>query len=82
MSLSVILANYNHAKDLPRSLRAMLRQGRALSELIVVDDGSTDSSIEVIESLQRENPVLRLIKHDQNRGAPAAFNTGLAAYSR
>ena len=78
MSLSVILANYNHAKDLPRSLRAMLRQGPALSELIVVDDGSTDSSIEVIESLQRDHPVIRLIKHDQNRGAPAAFNTGLA----
>ena len=78
MSLSVILANYNHAKDLPRSLRAMLRQGPALSELIVVDDGSTDLSIEVIESLQRDHPVIRLIKHDQNRGAPAAFNTGLA----
>lgn len=79
MSLSVILANYNHAKDLPRSLRAMLRQGPALSELIVVDDGSTDSSIDVIESLQREHPVIRLVKHGQNRGAPAAFNTGLAA---
>lgn len=81
MSLSVVMPNYNHAKDLPRALRAMLRQGPALTELIVVDDGSTDSSIEVVENLQGDNPVIRLIKHTQNRGAPAALNTGLAAAS-
>ena len=81
MSLSVVLPNYNHAKDLPRALRAMLRQGPTLSELIVVDDGSTDSSIEVVEEFQRDHPVIRLIKHDKNRGAPAALNTGLATAS-
>ena len=79
MSLSVILPNYNHAEHLPRALRAMLRQGPALSEIIVVDDASTDNSVEEIEKFQRECPTIQLIRHPQNRGAPAALNTGLRA---
>ena len=79
MSLSVILPNFNHAEDLPRALRAMLRQGPALSEIIVVDDASTDNSVGVIEKFQQEYPIIRLIRHPENRGAPAALNTGLRA---
>ena len=79
MSLSVILPNFNHAEHLPRALRAMLRQGPALSEIVVVDDASTDNSVEVIETFQREYPIIQLIRHPQNQGAPAALNSGLRA---
>jgi glycosyltransferase involved in cell wall biosynthesis len=78
VSLSVVVPNFNHAKDLPRALGALLRQKSYLDEIIVVDDASTDSSVEVIEEHQRDNPIVRLIRHRQNRGAPAALNTGLS----
>jgi glycosyltransferase involved in cell wall biosynthesis len=79
--ISVILPNYNHADWLPRALRAFLSQDLPPDEIIVVDDGSTDSSVSVIESFQREHKCIRLIRHQSNRGAAAALNTGLAAAS-
>ena len=78
MGISVVLPNFNHAEELPRSLSALLRQEPAPDEIIVVDDASTDASIRVIEKFERDHPVIRLIRHSSNRGAPAALNTGLA----
>src|ERR1700687_4689610 len=79
MGISVVIPNFNHAERLPRSLRAMLRQVPAPDEIIVVDDASTDGSIGVIETFQRDYETIRLVRHASNRGAPAALNTGLAA---
>jgi Glycosyl transferase family 2 len=78
MGISVVLPNFNHADELPRSLRALLRQEPAPDEIIVVDDASTDASIRVIEQFERNHPIIRLVRHPINRGAPAALNTGLA----
>jgi glycosyltransferase involved in cell wall biosynthesis len=81
MSLSVIMTNYNHAVWLPRALTAVLRQDPPADEVIIVDDGSTDDSIAVIEAFQRRHPSIRLIRHDSNRGVVAAIETALAAAS-
>jgi glycosyltransferase involved in cell wall biosynthesis len=78
MGISVVIPNFNHAERLPRALRALLRQIPAPDEIIVVDDASTDGSIGVIESFQRDYGIIRLVRHASNRGAPAALNTGLA----
>ena len=50
-SLSVVLPNYNHAKLIGRALAALLAQEHAADEIIVVDDGSTDDSVAVIERI-------------------------------
>ena len=78
MGVSVVIPNFNHADELPRSLRALLRQEPAPDEIIVVDDASTDASIRVIEQFERDHSIIRLVRHPINRGAPAALNTGLA----
>jgi glycosyltransferase involved in cell wall biosynthesis len=81
MSLSVVLPNFNHAHVIPRALHAIARQLPAAKEIIVVDDGSTDDSIEVIARLCGEFRSIRLIRHESNRGTAAAIKTALEAIS-
>lgn len=78
-SLSVILPNYNHAAYLPSAVGALLSQERPPDEIVVVDDGSTDDSLQVLERLAARAPALRLIPKERNEGAVAALNRGLAA---
>jgi glycosyltransferase involved in cell wall biosynthesis len=78
-SVSVILPNYNHGSLLPRSLGALVQQSVAPQEILVVDDGSTDNSVAVIEAYRRRCDRIRLIRHATNQGAFAAVRTGIAA---
>ena len=77
MSLSVILPNYNHGDVIARALLALLNQSPAAHEIIVVDDGSADNSVEVIEALQRLHPSIRLIRNQANLGIVASVKTAL-----
>lgn len=74
--LSVVMPNYNHARYLPRSLAALMNQEYEDLEIIVVDDGSTDNSAEIIESITAEDPRVRLVRMQTNSGCLAAVNRG------
>lgn len=76
-TLSVVIPNYNHAKLLPRCLDGILNQAFQPLEVIVIDDGSTDNSVEVIESYARKYPIVQLCRNDQNRGVGYTLNRGL-----
>jgi glycosyltransferase involved in cell wall biosynthesis len=75
--ISVIIPNYNHAKYLPECLDALLSQSYKADEILIVDDGSTDNSIEVIESFQRKAPEIVLVKNEKNCGVHHTFNKSL-----
>lgn len=79
MKLSIVLPNYNHAKFLPRSLGALLSQTVAPHEIIVVDDGSTDSSRQLLAEYKKSFPQLIVIFHEKNSGVYAALKTGCHA---
>src|SRR5882724_10226838 len=78
-SVAVLLCNYNDARYLPDSLTAICTQTVAPDECIIVDDGSTDHSLEIIKDYVDRYPFVRLIRHEQNRGLMASITVALAA---
>lgn len=75
--LSVISPVYNGAKYLEPFLRSVLQQSFPHFELIMVDDGSTDSSIEIIKTYQKKDSRIHLIGQN-HKGAGSARNFGLS----
>ncbi|MEW6264284.1 MAG: glycosyltransferase [Thermodesulfobacteriota bacterium] len=75
--LSVIMPNYNHARYLPESLGAVLSQTYDAVEVLVIDDRSTDDSVEVIEGIARLDPRVHLIRNEINQGVSNNCNKGL-----
>lgn len=76
MRVSVVLPVYNRRRYVGEAIESVLCQTRPPHELIVVDDGSTDDSVAVIE--RQAWPGLRLLRR-ANGGIGAARNTGLRA---
>jgi glycosyltransferase involved in cell wall biosynthesis len=77
MSISVVIPNFNHGALLPRAVNALMRQRPAPQEIIIIDDGSTDDSPDVIASLQASLPCIHFMRHEENKGVVAAMNEGL-----
>ena len=78
-SLTVILPAHNEADNLPVVVPEVITTLPRFCddfEVIVVDDGSRDGTAEVLESLCREHPCLRVERHKNNRGYGAALATG------
>ncbi len=74
--LSVIIPVYNEAKTITDVI-ARVRDTELTCELIVVDDGSSDGTREVLESLAEQGEAdLRIFFHDRNQGKGAALITG------
>jgi len=71
---SVVIPTYNRSESLRRCLSAVIRQDGLEHEVIVVDDGSTDDTAEMV---RREFPQVRYIRREMNRGPAAARNRGI-----
>lgn len=75
--IAVIIPAYNRASVLGRAIDSVLAQEFADFELIVVDDGSSDGTLEVARAC--DDPRVRVIELGRNRGANAARNAGIRA---
>ncbi|MBI4309661.1 MAG: glycosyltransferase family 2 protein [Candidatus Omnitrophica bacterium] len=75
--VSVVISTYNRRDKLKRAVTSALNQTVQEFELIVVDNASTDATEEMVKSIK--DPRLRYIKHETNKGGPAARNTGIRA---
>jgi len=77
-TVSVVIANYNMAKFIEQAIRSVLDQTRPPIEVIVVDDGSTDDSRNVIQGVAARDSRVIVIEQ-ANAGQTRAKNVGLAA---
>lgn len=75
MKLSVIMPAYNEAATIQKVVARVL-ESPFEKELIIVDDGSTDGTREILRKIQ--DPRVNVIEHDRNRGKGAALRTGFA----
>ena len=78
--ISVVVASYNYAKLIGDTLDSLIAQTYRNFEVIVVDDGSTDESVEVIGRYVRKYPNVKLYTHEGgvNRGLPATVKLGIS----
>ena len=82
LELSVVVPAYNEEARLPRSLERIseyLRRAHPSSEVIVVDDGSSDRTAEVVREWQAQMPELRLLSNGANRGKGYSVRAGMLA---
>jgi glycosyltransferase involved in cell wall biosynthesis len=75
--VTVVTAVYNGERFLRPAIESILAQTYRDFEFVIVDDGSTDRSVSVVESY--EDPRIRLVALGRNTGLPAALNAGLGA---
>ena len=78
MSLSLIIPVYNEIDTVEEILRRVTATGVA-NQIILVDDGSTDGTSDLLEGLARQGTNLQLIRHERNRGKGAAIRSGIGA---
>jgi GT2 family glycosyltransferase len=76
--VSVVIPNWNGLRWLPECLRSLAAQTRPAQEVIVVDNGSRDGSL---EHLRDEHPGVRVLAQDRNTGFAYAANRGIEAAS-
>jgi glycosyltransferase involved in cell wall biosynthesis len=73
--LSVVMPVYNERETL-RQIVDAVRAVPVPKELVLVDDGSTDGSRDLLDQLAAEFPDVRVVKHERNQGKGAALKTG------
>jgi len=74
--VSIIITNFNYSKYLARCIRSCLSQNNVNHEVIVVDDKSTDKSMEVLKPFRED---IKIIVNEENLGVAGAANKGIEA---
>ena len=74
--ISVIIPTYNREQKIVKSVQSVLEQTYSNLEIIIVDDGSTDHTEQVVKEIQDERIVY--IRQAENQGVSAARNIGVA----
>lgn len=77
MKISIITANYNYAQYIEEATNSILNQTYQDWELIVIDDASSDNSVEIIKSYCQKNPKIQLLQNHENKGLKESLLTGL-----
>ena len=82
MKISVVMAVYNGEKYIEEQLMSILSQSIMPDELIIQDDGSSDSTTDKIQSITEKSDVsVKLIKNKENLGFSKNFITAISAAS-
>lgn len=76
--VSIILPTHNGARFIERAIASVRSQTYTDWELVVVDDGSTDGTAQIVAKLAEEDARIRVVQNENNLGIQKTLNTGLA----
>ena len=75
-TLGIIIPNFNHGSSITETIDSILSQTVLPDEIVIIDDASTDNSLEIITSLSKNIPIIRLFRNEENRGVNYCMNLG------
>ncbi len=75
--VSVIIPTYNRAHFLLNALKSIFEQKYNNIEIIIVDDGSTDNTVDIVNDLKKEHPDILYFSNERQKGPSGARNTGI-----
>ena len=79
MKLSFVIPTYNYARFLERCLNSVIQQEADDYEIIIVDDGSTDETADIVSNIRHKNHSREILYlYQQNAGPSVARNKGAA----
>lgn len=78
MKISIITASYNYEQYITKCIESVIAQSHQDWELIIVDDYSKDSSVEIIKSFCEKDSRIKLICHTENKGLKETILTGIS----
>ena len=75
--VSIVMAAYNEERDIGRAVESILAQTFIDWELIIVDDGSTDATADVVRRYAEKDSRINLVRNVTNLKLPASLNRGI-----
>ncbi len=78
LSISVIIPAYNVESFIEKAIMSAIQQSE-VNEVVVINDGSTDKTLQIIENLKNSNPKIKIFHHKNrsNQGRSASRNLGI-----
>jgi len=77
IKISVLLPVYNAKDYLPQAISSLIKQTFQDFEVVMVNDASTDTSLEIMTKAKKMMPNVTIVSYDKNRTLPGALNEGL-----
>ncbi|GAA6621730.1 glycosyltransferase family 2 protein [Scytonema sp. NUACC26] len=79
MKVSVLINNYNYQQYVLDAIDSVLKQSIPVDEIIVVDDRSTDGSVQILKDKFADHETVKLVLKEENQGQLSSFNEGFQA---
>ncbi|MDP8253392.1 MAG: glycosyltransferase family 2 protein [Candidatus Kaelpia aquatica] len=79
MKISFVIPVYNEEENIPilyEELKGLINSAAIESEIIFIDDGSTDNSLDIIKSIKREDQTVEVLSFEKNYGQSSALKVG------
>ena len=73
--ITIGITCFNAEDTIARAITSAQKQDWLNFEIVVVDDASSDQSVQIIEQIKKQDARIRLYRHEQNKGYPSALNT-------